>query len=307
MPTSLEGNMAARRIRAWALLGGLSAAWLAAPARALPISLTFDPSGGAISSAEQAVWSQAASAWGAVLSSPDPVGITVRKATLTGGLLGLASGFTVGGNGLPVGGTVEFESSIAFFVDPTPGDSSEFNAVTPTFLQAQPSGPAAGAFDLLTVALHEVGHILGFTCNYASFCANVTQPPAPETLRDVYAFSSAPTLGSYSPSATFSNGAVYLIDPSLEEEAHKVGGLPSHLDDVGGPGLFAAFFPEDLMNKGTGFGERRLITDVDLDILRDAHGFTIVPEPTSAVLLLGGLAGLSALRRRRDARTARQA
>jgi hypothetical protein len=49
--------------------------------------------------------------------------------------------------------------------------------------------------------------------------------------------------------------------------------------------------------RGTDPNQRRLITDVDLDILRDAHGFGVVPEPSTALLLGLGLAGIASLRR----------
>jgi hypothetical protein len=49
-----------------------------------------------------------------------------------------------------------------WFVDPTPGDNSEFaQAVTPADLRASASSPAFGRMDLLTVVLHELGHVLG--------------------------------------------------------------------------------------------------------------------------------------------------
>src|SRR5205807_6106566 len=43
-----------------------------------------------------------------------------------------------------------------WFIDPTPADDSEF---------ATSGGPAAGKVDLLTVLVHEYGHILGLSDN----------------------------------------------------------------------------------------------------------------------------------------------
>jgi len=50
-----------------------------------------------------------------------------------------------------------------WFVDVTPGDSSEFDVMSNGELQAQASSAAYGRMDLLTVVAHEMGHALGFT------------------------------------------------------------------------------------------------------------------------------------------------
>ena len=50
-----------------------------------------------------------------------------------------------------------------WFVDPTPFDDAEFEltlSVTP--LSAIEDGPAAGQIDLLSVLMHELGHVLGY-------------------------------------------------------------------------------------------------------------------------------------------------
>jgi hypothetical protein len=49
-----------------------------------------------------------------------------------------------------------------WFVDPTPADDTEFGLrVTPTEFRAE-AGSAAGEYDLLTVVMHELGHVIGF-------------------------------------------------------------------------------------------------------------------------------------------------
>jgi Ca2+-binding RTX toxin-like protein len=49
-----------------------------------------------------------------------------------------------------------------WFVDITPGDGSEFATLVSSVSVAATSGEAAGGMDLLTVMLHEIGHVLGF-------------------------------------------------------------------------------------------------------------------------------------------------
>jgi hypothetical protein len=49
-----------------------------------------------------------------------------------------------------------------WFVDPTPLQDEEFRVGTPgSPLTALAGGPAAGKMDLLTVVLHEMGHLAG--------------------------------------------------------------------------------------------------------------------------------------------------
>lgn len=91
-----------------------------------------------------------------------------------------------------------------------------------------------------------------------------------------------------------------------EDEASGAGPMPSHVDEntglpgppVTGPAPSAGFFPDDLMNPTTDLSARYIESDVDLDILHDAFGYAVIPEPTSLALLLAGI-GTSALRRPR--------
>src|SRR5262249_38228584 len=84
---------------------------------------------------------------------------------------------TYGGNN-PVritGGAIEFTNAPAapgFFADPTPRDSVEYKQYASYLMGEIPlthgrvfseaTGAAAGRMDLLTIATHEIGHILGF-------------------------------------------------------------------------------------------------------------------------------------------------
>jgi len=50
-----------------------------------------------------------------------------------------------------------------WFIDATPSDDKEFSNKSGDELRATSSSPAYGRIDLLTVVMHEVGHLLGFT------------------------------------------------------------------------------------------------------------------------------------------------
>ena len=74
-------------------------------------------------------------------------------ADLTGLTLGQTTGTTV---------LIDINAAgYGWFVDTTPYDNSEFDEYFGQ-LQANPSSPASGDMDLLTVVMHELGHILGY-------------------------------------------------------------------------------------------------------------------------------------------------
>jgi methionine-rich copper-binding protein CopC len=84
----------------------------------------------------------------AALASAD-----ISVAHLNGGLLGLTSGNAIWINDTAAGQ--------GWFVDPTPAGNSEFATKNGSALRALPGSPAYGQVDLLTVVMHELGHLLG--------------------------------------------------------------------------------------------------------------------------------------------------
>ena len=67
--------------------------------------------------------------------------------------------------GLTEGNRIQFDANGAgwgWYIDPNPTDSSEFSATaSPNEFVAAPDSSAAGKLDLLTVLIHELGHVLG--------------------------------------------------------------------------------------------------------------------------------------------------
>jgi DNA/RNA endonuclease G (NUC1) len=77
--------------------------------------------------------------------------------------------------GRPNAATISIDddaNGVGWFIDITPGDSSEFTG-TDTYFQATPNSPASGKYDLLTAILHEMGHTLGFINGYSQFNQNI--------------------------------------------------------------------------------------------------------------------------------------
>ncbi|MHC4618339.1 MAG: hypothetical protein ACYTEQ_11370 [Planctomycetota bacterium] len=79
--------------------------------------------------------------------------VNFEIADLSGPTLGQTTGTTV---------LIDINAAgYGWFVDTTPYDDSEFDEYSGQ-LQANPSSPASGDIDLLTVVMHELGHILGY-------------------------------------------------------------------------------------------------------------------------------------------------
>ncbi len=130
-------------------------------AQSLTIGAGLSPNtvGGVLGDAELApIIAEANRRWIAALG--DEVGsalqrVTIEIANLPGGLLGQAVGthVTIDDNGADFG----------WYVDPTPGDDSEFASLP--FLDANATITGANRADLLTAVMHELGHVLGYADN----------------------------------------------------------------------------------------------------------------------------------------------
>jgi len=170
----------------------------------------------------------------------------------------------------------------SWFYDPTPNDSSEYTSSAFDHYGAAPqNGSAGGAIDFLSVITHELGHALGFAEAYSLWDA---------------ATNDATGVLTYGSETIGLQGTIF-------------GGALSHLDPDDAPFdlmLSAGTFPGPGGEPGGGgFGDRRLISALDLDILAAVYGYEVdysnlgvVPAPgVASLMLLGGI--LSVGRRRR--------
>ncbi len=85
--------------------------------------------------------------------------------------------------GREVSGVIVFDNSgsVSFFLDPTPAVNEEYHRLTNEYqdlgdgsinvarILGRPTGEAAGRIDLLSVALHEIGHALGLSTSNIGF------------------------------------------------------------------------------------------------------------------------------------------
>jgi hypothetical protein len=182
-------------------------------------------------------------------------------------------------------GTITFSSTFSF-------DYDNSNGVT------------AGQMDFETVALHEIGHLLGFMSSVDEIDFNISTPHAisPTTL-DMFRFSTVPPGVT---AATFSTAARSLVAGG---SAQFFDGTNYYLMSTGvnnGDGRQASHWKDNLglgaMDPTLAFGEIANLTAADLRAM-DLIGWEInsVPEPGTWAMMVGGLGVIAWTRRRRDA------
>ncbi|MFT5906398.1 MAG: hypothetical protein ACI9E1_002006 [Cryomorphaceae bacterium] len=276
--------------------------------------------GGANLSDAQAVIQKAASYWESVFeNSSSSIGWTTNNSgNLTqnitvgwGGQAGdtLASGgtswFTGGGNGRWSSGTLTWDNdgTSKFYVDTDTTNSSEwrqsssrdmpFNGVVMNAERVHfdaPAGIIRDNSDMMTVAIHEIGHALGFLGSFPAYAASDIDSDGDIDI----------TSGAY-------NGAQLAIDgghTDFQIETPPGGDYPYDLG--GGSSWVPGNIYPNVMGPSITTGTRKLLTEADIAIVAEFLQFdmdtvnfnpSLVPEPSSTLLL--GLGSLALFVRRR--------
>lgn len=252
---------------------------------------------------------EAADLWSAALPGPGLVAVEFGFAPLDGDRLGVATRNTArlgDGTQIPFG-TVRFDATrsgppgLGFFLDPTPGEHGEFGGApgavdaadatrrhtdvanahgqtvrlnTARFFD-RPSGAAVARYDLLTVALHEIAHVLGFGDPGVPVFDDATAPGGPG----------------------FDGAGLAITRPGIFEGLT----LPTTPEGGGHLDLADALMAETLVP-----GRRVLPSDADILAVAELGGFpevvlsggsalaTRVPLPPALAPFLLALAGLGA-------------
>jgi large repetitive protein len=175
--------------------------------------------------------------WSDLLKAKTSLNFTFNITNLPTGQLAEGTITSYNLNGTPKTATISIDddaNGVGWFLDTTPGDSSEFRrgdggtGGLGDYYVADPNSAATGKYDLLTAILHEMGHTFGIINGYSEFDKHIKN-------------------GKFIPTDA-PNGAKITLTPD-----------GSHLDST--------LYPYDLMNTSLKPGIRKLPSTMDLSIL----------------------------------------
>ncbi len=184
--------------------------------------------------------------WMLALPQNHPMTIRVALADLPTGQLaqGLITGFSI--DRLPNDGRIVLDYDAdghGWFIDPTPLEDSEFSVGT--------NIQTAGRYDLFTVLLHEMGHVLGFADGVAGFDRHVLRGP---------------------------NGDLSFVGPDFRAVLSPDGEHLSH-----------QVYPADLMTSMLAPGIRKVPSTLDRRILDTVIKATTGSSPATVEMPVSGL------------------
>ena len=287
----------------------------AAPAAALTFNFT-QVAGDTLTGAQSAAFGAAAAAWSAVLRDPITVNVSIGFRDL--GTAG-NGGYVLGATGLTFTALRYTAFSTLYSADRTSAADMQANANLPatvpagqvqlTTAELKALGGAStgsdgtieftsnanvafastradlngGTYDLIGIAEHEIGHLLGFD-------SSVDNQAVTKTVLDLFRYGSAGT-----PSFNQGSAAYFSLDSGVTDLATF---------SVGGAGQYQASHwlqgTGALMDPAVAAGHQQDITALDITVL-DVLGYDLaVPEPASLLVLAPALLSLVRMRRRAE-------